>query len=174
MLTDHAKLLRFFAEMKKVTGRKKLQKMIFILQACGVPFQEKYQFHIYGPYSEELTLRMEELCNLGFIHEEKEEKSNYAQYIYEITDEGIDFLYQIQPDMPDFANKAKLLQQESSRFLELTATMLFFRDLTKQEVEKKVHDVKPKQNYSATEMDRAWSLIESISHHQLPDNKQMH
>lgn len=174
MLTDHAKLLNFFAEMKKVTGRKKLQKMIFILQACGVPFQEKYQFHIYGPYSEELTLRMEELCNLGFIHEEKEKKSNYVQYIYEITDEGIDFLQQIQPDMPDFANEAKLLQQESSRFLELTATMLFFRNLTKQEVEKKVHDVKPKQNYSAEEMDRAWNLIESISHLQLPDNKQMH
>src|SRR5690625_3020122 len=162
MLTDHAKLLRFFAEMKKVTGRKKLQKMIFILQACGVPFQEKYQFHIYGPYSEELTLRMEELCNLGFIYEEKEEMSHYVQYIYEITDEGLEFLNQIQPSMPDFTVEAKLLQQESSRFLELTATMLYFQDLNRQEVEQKVYDVKPKQKYSPEEMERAWGLINKI------------
>lgn len=162
MLTDHAKLLNFFAEMKKVTGRKKLQKMIYILQSCGVPFKEKYQFHIYGPYSEELTLRMEELCNLGFIYEEKEEKASYVQYTYEITDEGMDFLHQVQPDMPCFTSQANLLQQESSRFLELTATMLYFRNLPKQEIKKKVCDVKPKQNYSPEEMDNAWDLIEKI------------
>lgn len=162
MLTDHAKLLNFFAETKKVTGRKKLQKMIYILQVCGIPFGEKYQFHIYGPYSEELTLRMEELCNLGFIDEAKEEKSSYFQYTYEITGAGIDFLQQVHPDMPEFTDQVGLLQNESSRFLELTATMLYFRDLTKQEVEKKVHDVKPKQKYSQEEIRRAWGLIDRI------------
>ena len=162
MLTNHAKLLSFFAEIKKVTGRKKLQKMIYIMQASGYPFQEKYQFHIYGPYSEELTLRMEELCNLGFIDEEKEDMSHYVQYIYEITDEGLEFLHQIQPDMPDFTVEAKLLQQESARFLELTATMLYFQDLSRQEIEQKVHDVKPKQKYSPEEMEKAWGLIDKL------------
>lgn len=74
MLDNHAKLLYFFSKAKQVTGRKKLQKMIYILQQCRVPFEEKYQFHFYGPYSEELTLRVEELCNLNFLNEEKEEK----------------------------------------------------------------------------------------------------
>src|SRR5690625_360724 len=60
MLTNHAKLMQFFSIASEVTGRKKRQKMIYILQQCHVPFEEKYRFHIYGPYSEELTLRSEE------------------------------------------------------------------------------------------------------------------
>lgn len=164
MLTNHAKLLRFFMEAKKVTGRKKLQKMIYILQMSGVPFEEKYQFHFYGPYSEELSLRIEELCNLGFIHEEKEDKGNYIQYTYDMTEEGDNFLHQFHLDMPDIHDKVALLQEQSARFLELTATMLYFHDLPKSEVENKVRDVKPKQNYSTDEMEQAWELIENMKH----------
>src|SRR5699024_6984368 len=71
MLTNHGKLLHFFIEANEVTGRKKLQKMIYILQVCGIPFGEKFHYHFYGPYSEELSLRVEELCNLGFLKEDR-------------------------------------------------------------------------------------------------------
>ena len=47
MLNNHAKLIRFFSEANGITGRKKLQKMIYILQKCDIPFEEKYQFHFY-------------------------------------------------------------------------------------------------------------------------------
>lgn len=162
MLINHTKIMHFFSIVGEVTGRKKLQKMIYILQACGVPFEEKYNFHFYGPYSEELSLRIEELCNLGFIEEEKEEKSNYFQYHYQITEQGTQFLKQFQTDMPDFSSQAHLLLNKSSRFLELVATMLFFKDLPKEEVEKKVHHVKPKQNYSPDEFKEAWELIHTL------------
>lgn len=162
MLTDHAKLLRFFEETKHVEGRKKLQKMIYILQSSGFPFEEKYQFHFYGPYSEELSLRMEELCNLGFIREVKEDKGNYSQYIYDVTQEGLDFSHQFDLQMPDFREQAQLLQAESSRFLELMATMLYFKDLPKQMVEEKVYVVKPKQHFTVEEMEKAWKLIEKV------------
>src|SRR5690625_3135905 len=94
MLTNHAKLMEFFAVAHEVTGRKKLQKMIYILQKCKLPFEEKFEYHFYGPYSEELTLRVEELCNLGFLQEIKEEKSNYFQYHYSITGDGKVFFQQ--------------------------------------------------------------------------------
>ena len=162
MLMNHSKVMQFFSVVGEVTGRKKLQKMIYILQSCGVPFEEKYQFHFYGPYSEELSLRIEELCNLGFIEEEKEDKSNYIQYHYQITEHGVDFLEHFQSDMPDFSEQANLLLAESSRFLELVATMLFFKDLPREVVEKKVHHVKPKQNYSPVEMAKAWELIDTL------------
>lgn len=164
MLTDHAKLLRFFEETNHVVGRKKLQKMIYILQSCGFPFEEKYQFHFYGPYSEELSLRMEELCNLGFIEERQEDKGNYTQYIYDVTDEGLDFSHQFELALPDFSKQVQLLQVESSRFLELVATMFYFRDLSKDIIEKKVRDVKAKQNFSTEEMEKAWDFIEKIRH----------
>ncbi|WP_188454642.1 YwgA family protein [Virgibacillus oceani] len=162
MLTNHAKLMQFFAVAKEVTGRKKLQKMIYILQKCHVPFEEKYQFHFYGPYSEELTLRMEELCNLGFVAEEKEDKSNYYQYNYKITGDGLAFLNQFALDMPDMEKQVELLQAKSSRFLELVSTMLYFDDLSKTEAAEKIHIVKPKQNYTADEINEAWTFIDSL------------
>ena len=88
MLKDHAKIMHAIAESGEVVGRKKLQKMIYIAKKLEFPFREKFQFHFYGPYSEELTLRVEELCNMGFLNEVKEKKGGYYQYRYTLTDDG--------------------------------------------------------------------------------------
>ncbi|MFD1852226.1 YwgA family protein [Oceanobacillus bengalensis] len=159
MLDNHAKIMQFFSVAQEVTGRKKMQKMIYILQKSGVPFEEKYNFHFYGPYSEELTLRIEELCNLGFLNEVKEDKSNYYQYNYTITDDGMRFLQQFSLDMPDYREKVDKLKMKSSRFLELVATMFFFDDLPIEETVEKVHTVKPKQKYSEEEINEAIQFI---------------
>ncbi|WP_042221376.1 YwgA family protein [Oceanobacillus manasiensis] len=163
MLTNHAKLMQFFSVANEVTGRKKLQKMIYILQKSKLPFEEKFQFHFYGPYSEELTLRVEELCNLHFINEEKEDKSNYHQYRYSITEDGQSFLDQFAMDMPDLGTKVEMLKGKSSRFLELVATMLYFDDLPLEENIQKVHAVKPKQKYTDDEIQEAISFIAAVS-----------
>lgn len=75
MLKDHAKLMHAIAVSEEIVGRKKLQKMIYIAKNIAFPFQERFQFHFYGPYSEELTLRVEELCNMGFLNEVKEKRA---------------------------------------------------------------------------------------------------
>lgn len=162
MLINHAKLIHFFQLTGGVTGRKKLQKMIYILQKSAVPFEEKYQFHFYGPYSEELTLRVEELCNLGFIEETREDKANYFQYHYDVTKAGEDFLKQFTLDMPDITDKTKLLQSRSSRFLELVSTILFFEHLDKREQIEKLHQMKPKQNFTEAEINEAYQFIKQI------------
>lgn len=162
MLTNHAKLMQFFSIAEEVTGRKKLQKMIYILQKCNMPFEEKYAFHVYGPYSEELTLRVEELCNLTFIDEVKEDKGNYFQYHYHITDQGKHFLEQFGLDMPDMSDEIEQLKAKSARFLELAATMLYFAEMTRPEVEAKIQQVKPKQKYSDIELAEAWVFIDDM------------
>src|SRR5699024_9204285 len=101
MLTNHTRLMQFFSAANEVTGRKKLQKMIYILQNCNIPFEEKYQFHFYGPYSEEHSLRVEELSNLGFISVEKETKSSYVQYHYQITKDARECLNEVHANMTD-------------------------------------------------------------------------
>lgn len=162
MLVNHARLLRFFTNAEEVVGRKKLQKMIYILKKIGLPFQEKYAFHFYGPYSEELTLRIEELCNLGFITEEKQEKGHYYQYQYQLTEAGRSFLDQVQDDLPQCKQQIKQLNDQRSRFLELVATMLFFDDLSRAEVEKKVAEVKAGANYQVAEIAEAWEFIDQL------------
>ncbi|WP_152656911.1 YwgA family protein [Oceanobacillus sp. CFH 90083] len=162
MLDNHAKLLYFFSKAQQVPGRKKLQKMIYILQQCHVPFEEKYQFHFYGPYSEELTLRVEELCNLNFLTEKKEEKSHYHQYRYAITEKGITFLNQFEVNMPDIEDGIRILQDCSARFLELVSTVLYFSYLSREEIIDKVYTVKAKLKYTDEEIDEAFRFIDEL------------
>ncbi|KGP74186.1 YwgA family protein [Pontibacillus yanchengensis] len=163
MLNDHAKLVKFFSQCDEVVGRKRLQKMIYILKKAGFPFEERYQFHFYGPYSEELTLRVEELCNLGFLQETWEKKSNYSQYRYALTEGGEEFL-EHYPNMtfPRMTGLIEGMNGKSSRFLELVSTMMYFDDLTREEVEEKVQAVKSKQNYTEEELQEAWSFIDRM------------
>lgn len=159
MLQEHAKIVDFISTAEGVTGRKKLQKMIYILKKIGMPFQEKYEFHIYGPYSEELTARVEELCDMGFIHEQKEDKSSYVQYRYTVTEEGLEFRNALgKPELADAAHAVKL-NGKSARFLELTATLLFFDDLEQNEQIAKLHSVKGKLNFTQTEIVEAFAFI---------------
>ena len=89
-----------YATAGEISGRKKLQKIVYIAKKLSFPFKEKYQFHFYGPYSEELTLRIEELCEMGYLNEVREKRAGYYQYCYSITETGRDFLSMQEMDMP--------------------------------------------------------------------------
>ncbi len=162
LLDNHAKLVKVIASSDGIVGRKKLQKIIYILKKLGYPFEEKYTFHFYGPYSEELTLRMEELTNLGFVSEVHEQKSNYYQYRYEVTEQGEDFLTHSNASIPDVDMLVNDMTNQSSRFLELVATMLYFDDLSKEEVEQKVQEVKKKSNYTLEDLEAGWHYIQTL------------
>lgn len=162
MLNDHQRLMNLFALSGEIVGRKKLQKMVYISKKIGFPFQEKFEFHFFGPYSEELTLRVEELCNFGFLKETKEDKGNYHQYKYEVTDSGREFVESSELVMPKLEECLMNLNQKSSRFLELVSTILYFEDLPRGEVEEKIQTLKPKQAYTAEEIEEAYQYIGEI------------
>lgn len=146
----------------EIIGRKKLQKIIYIAKKLSFPFQERFQFHFYGPYSEELTLRIEELCNIGFIEEVKEKKGGYFQYRYTLTDTGKEFLSLNEVEMPHIKDCLTDMNEQSARFLELVSTVLFFDNLPRAEVAEKIFTLKSKQRYTEDEIDEAYSYIESL------------
>jgi uncharacterized protein len=162
VLKDHAKLMSAFLASGEIVGRKKLQKMIFIAKKLTFPFQEKFQFHFYGPYSEELTLRVEELHNMGFITEVKEKKGGYFQYRYTVTEEGENFLEMYKTEMPHLRDCLTDMNEKPSRFLELVSTILYFDNLPKDEVKEKVFTLKSKQKYTEEEIEEAYGYIESL------------
>lgn len=162
MLEDHAKLMAVLQHAGEIAGRKKLQKIIFIAKKLGYPFHEKYHYHFYGPYSEELTLRVEELCNLGFLNEMKETKSGYDQYRYSLTGEGEKFLHHYDVDMLGLEGCVTSLNSQSARFLELVATVLHFADLERSEVEGKIYRLKRKQHYTKEDIDGAYTYFEEL------------
>ena len=162
MLKDHAKIIHAIALSGEVIGRKKLQKMIYIAKKMNFPFQERFQFHFYGPYSEELTLRVEELSNMGFLNEVKEQKGGYYQYRYTLTDAGKEFLSSSEIDMPFLNDCLTDINTQNARFLELVSTMLYFDNLPDDEVKDKVQIVKKSQKYTDEEFINAYQYIESL------------
>ncbi|HJV16317.1 MAG TPA: YwgA family protein [Bacillales bacterium] len=162
MLKDHAKLMNAILVSGEIVGRKRLQKMIYIAKKISFPFQERFQFHFYGPYSEELTLRVEELCNMGFLNEVKEKKGGYFQYRYTLTEPGKEFLSLHEINMPTLQECLLDMNTKNARFLELVSTVLYFDNLPKQEVETKVFTLKSSQNYTEEEIDEAYQYIEMI------------
>ncbi|QKS72820.1 YwgA family protein [Paenalkalicoccus suaedae] len=162
MLDQHAKLLSLLKQTGEIVGRKKLQKMVYIAKKLDLPFYEKYQFHMFGPYSEELTLRVEEMCNVQFIEEVKEKKAGYQQYRYQLSEKGEAFL-QMAPDaLPAKEAMLQDMNEQSSKFLELVSTVLYFEELSKEEVKAKVYKLKAKQNYSDEDIDEAYRYIERL------------
>ncbi|WP_018923218.1 YwgA family protein [Salsuginibacillus kocurii] len=164
MLVEHAKLMTLLKDAGEIVGRKKLQKIVYISKKLDLPFQEKYNFHMFGPYSEELTLRMEELCDLGFVSEIKEQKAGYYQYRYCLTEDGQAFLSKYPSALAKKEQLIQLLNEESSKFLELVSTILYFDELSVEEVTEKVHTLKKKQNYSEEDIQAAYQFIQKVQH----------
>ncbi len=162
LLQEHAKIVQFISLAQEVTGRKKLQKMIFIAKKMNFPFAEKFQLHMYGPYSEELTLRVEELCEMGFLNEECMDKGSYVQYKYDVSPEGKRFLETTTQESNELQGFIEKMQVKTSRFLELVSTLLYFDDLEKDEQIEKVHIVKNKLKFTETEMNDAFDFIHQL------------
>lgn len=162
MFNEHAKIIHAIAAVGEIAGRKKLQKMIYIAKKISFPFQEKYEFHYYGPYSEELTLKIEELCDLGYLNEVKEKKGGYQLYCYSLSEEGKEFLQLYKMDMPRLELCLQDMNAQNARFLELVSTVLYFDTLEKEEVAEKVFTLKSKQKYTPEEIDEAYAYIESL------------
>jgi uncharacterized protein len=159
---DHLKVVTLIQEAGEVIGRKKLQKMVYIAKKLNFPFQEKYQFHFFGPYSEELTLKIEELCNMGYIHEVKEKVSGYYQYRYEVNEEGNKLLSTYGTAIDMLGTCVRSMNEQSSRFLELVSTIMYFDKLENEEIKEKVQTVKAKQKYTEEEMEEAFGYIADL------------
>jgi len=162
LFKDHAKIINAISVAGEISGRKKLQKIVYIAKKLSFPFQEKYQFHFYGPYSEELTLRIEELCNMGYLNEVREKRAGYYQYCYSITEAGRDFLSMQEVEMPLLEECLLDMNEQNARFLELVSTVLFFDTLEKDEVIEKIFTLKSKQKYTLEEIDEAYAYIEQL------------
>ncbi|MFJ5769481.1 YwgA family protein [Psychrobacillus sp. NPDC093180] len=164
MLEEHAKIIQFIGAADGITGRKKLQKMVYIAKKLDYPYKEKYEFHVYGPYSHELTLRVEELCNMGFLQEDRQDKGSYVQYKYQMTNAGEHFtqMAQLEEAAPALVECISQMKNKSSRFLELVSTLLFFDHLPKEEQIEKLHAVKGKLNFTEEEIADAYEFVMNL------------
>ncbi|MGK5511063.1 MULTISPECIES: YwgA family protein [Brevibacillus] len=162
MLNRHAKIIRLIEIVGEVSGRKKLQKMVYIGKHLEMDFDERYEFHMYGPYSEELTLRVDELCNMGLLDEQMESKGAIHMYRYSLNETGHDFLKFHEVDFGSGERAILRMNEENSRFLELVSTILYFSHLPYEEMKGKIFTFKSKQRYTEEEIQKGQAFIEEL------------
>lgn len=116
--------------------RKRLQKVTFLLQASGCPFEAEYILHHYGPYSQEVARLSDEMVEVGLLEESSETNSVGVQYSYALTEAAATELAQLknspngkklEKPLAAFEEKAKELLSTDLWLLEVASTMVYFR-----------------------------------------------
>ena len=70
-------------------SRKRVQKVVYLLQAAGCDLGADYYLHHYGPYSTDVARMLDELARMGVLKERSEPLSNGGRrYGYEVTEDG--------------------------------------------------------------------------------------
>jgi uncharacterized protein len=116
-------------------SRKRLQKVVYLLQEAGCPLQADYTLHHYGPYSQELARLTDEMVRSSLLEENSETTSFGVQYSYRLPEKTRRKLneYERSPQsrdslgiMASFQKKAKSLIDAELKDLEIAATLVYF------------------------------------------------
>ena len=116
---------------EQIEGRKKLQKIVHILQEAGHPFREEFDYLHFGPYSSALKREIDELIlpQVGLVEEEPTPaEGQYKSYVYRPTAKLRENLGRLHlSGTPAWANLARALNTMSASDLEAVSTILFLR-----------------------------------------------
>lgn len=123
-------LLQFFVTLGEVTGRKKCQKMIHILQECGHDFGFDFKLALYGAYSSELQTVLERFVDEEYI-DEKSDRTPHAGFrtsVFAPSGRGRQLfeLFEVGGS-PSWLSLATKLNEKTTRELEATSTIFLLR-----------------------------------------------
>ena len=115
--------------LKIVSGRKKFQKLVHILQEFGYPFPEQFEYSHYGMYSRELRSELSSLVTENLVSErEGQNQYGHPSFTLEATPQLGPLLEELALDPePLWADAAVKLDSYSPQALEGISTILFLR-----------------------------------------------
>lgn len=125
----------------QIMGRKKIQKIIYIIQEMKNPFQPPFEFkwNYYGVYSDELAdeLSVGEFFNI--IQETPVVEYDYRSYAIETVEETMTEATFIKEDT-QLRKLIQFLNGKESRLLEVLSSIMFFekKGFTDEEVRNEV------------------------------------
>lgn len=115
-------------------SRKRMQKVVFMMQAAGCPLQVDFYLHRYGPYASEVASLTDQLVRDGIL-DETETTNTYgnSQYKYQLSPLGQTAIEKAVSGASgtdailDYESLAKSLLNESLRNIEVASTIVFYR-----------------------------------------------
>lgn len=161
MFEDNYKILVFFKAMS-IKGRKKIHKIIYLLQQLGFDFGCQYIYSHYGPYSPQLQMELDEASSQKFLQESFLNNT----YEYSLTNEGFNFCNSLKE--AEFVDEfeiptelLRILNSKDTSLLELAATIVFVREsgYDPDRLYEKVKDLKP---HLIKRYDEAMTLLNNI------------
>jgi uncharacterized protein YwgA len=133
-------LMQLFTVAKKIEGKIKLQKIVYILQEKSlVDFELGYKYALYGPYSEDLQIEVEYLASIGFLKEE----ANVGTYE---LNESFPLKIEVNDGVKMSEDLISQLLSKESQLLEVTSTIYYLRSHQYKEeslMKKKIQLLKP-------------------------------
>ncbi len=109
----------------ELVGKIRLQKVVYLLDQMGLGSGFAYEYHHYGPYSEELAEQVEDDVVLGFLNAEQRRRvSDGVPYVaYRANEPGCGERLDSHLSNERIRWARAEMQQRSATVLELAATM---------------------------------------------------
>jgi len=153
--------------------RKRLQKVVYLLQCAGCPLEAEFTLHHYGPYSFEVARLADELVQAGLLMETEGVNPAGREFSYALGEraEKLLGLAADEAGVPDYHEEferhrplaEQLLREGDLRKLEYASTIAYFYDLQDDwdvALSKAAKFKNQKQN--SPQMQEALSLAKSI------------
>lgn len=128
-----AKLVEWAGKLKT---RKRLQKVVYLLQAAGCDFGADFRLHYYGPYSEEVATVTDDLVRRNLLSEQPQGNVAGTQYEYALTDLAKEQLVEAESkfagrraaeQLAPFEDLGRRLLRKDLKELEIAATIAYFK-----------------------------------------------
>ena len=113
-----------------IQGRKRLQKVVYLLQRAGCPLNCRYTLHHFGPYSMDVADICDEMVAVKLVDEDVVPTGRVTQYEYRLPDSTRQLLAKTDrpKGMTRFEAEAKALIAEDIWSLELGSTILLYQE----------------------------------------------
>lgn len=142
-----AELIR---RMGRIEGRKRLQKIVYLLQQSGFPFREAFEYGHYGPYSTELADELEMLEMNELVRASTTATMAGDCYVYEPTQKLMSAIEQA-PGLADLHESQNIdgylaiITPEITPTLEVASSIVFLANLgyTGEKLQNKLQSWKP-------------------------------
>lgn len=128
---DRCQLATLVKWAETLKTRKRLQKVVYLLQAAGCDFKVGYTLHHYGPYSQDVASLTDKMVQAGLLHEEKTPNpiaGTGTSFLYRLTEKA-----QEQLERPERGDSIQKRLGRLDQFESLARDLLGQPDLQKLE-----------------------------------------
>src|SRR4051794_1354724 len=84
---DRYQLAKLVSWAGTLNARKRLQKVVYLMQSAGAPLNADYTLHHYGPYSEEVARLADDMVRSSLLAEQSFNNGIGLQYAYSLPEE---------------------------------------------------------------------------------------